>query len=84
MNTDVEWSTFNVSHFQQHDGTTWKLKYLSHYVKYQTDTNIMEIKMSRDFKHNQMLSGAVYKSADMHQEGTYEVFCIFYFELLNN
>ena len=59
--------------FRQPGGRLWKTHFLPEHVKVQTDYETVEIKMSRDTKYEQMLTGAFRRSADLENGGEYQV-----------
>ena len=68
-----DWTALDIPFFRQPDGRVWNTRFIPEHAKVQVDANMLEIKMSRDTKHEQMLSGAFLKSADMENGGIYEV-----------
>ena len=71
--SDSLWNFLDMEKFQQPDDKIWKLQYIPANAKLQETTEYLEIKMSRDTKYNQMLSGGIFRPADLAEGGVYEV-----------
>ena len=70
---DPLWKFLEMHNFQQPDDRIWKLRYIPAHAKLPETTDYLEIKMSRDTKYNQMLSGGIVRPADLDEGGVYKV-----------
>lgn len=75
MVTDPEWRELQQIGFRDPSGSHWSLVHRPENVDRLMFDDIISIKLARSSFKDQMFTGAVYRSADYLNGGTYKVLC---------